>query len=211
MTSMVLGKPASGLGITTGPVEPVTSLIPACLAGEPAARERLARWCLARVNRTIYLGCGCGADKDDLVQITISKVFERLDTFRGDASFYVWLDRIAINVVRDHLRKKRHLFFVADPERHAVLEDESPNAPDREIDRYRLIQRLSHHFMALAPKYRIPLVLMLAHNYQIPEIAGMLDISCEAAKKRIQRGRAQLIARLERDPVCRSEVMEFAP
>src|SRR6202789_2119621 len=40
------------------------------------------------------------ADAEDLVQDTFLKAYRGLLSFRGDASFYSWLHRIAINVAR---------------------------------------------------------------------------------------------------------------
>ncbi len=183
-------------------VEPAVSLIPACLAGDRKARETLARWCLEKVRRTVLLTHGFGPDADDLVQIAIARVFSNLDTYRGDSKFYTWVDRITVNVVRDHLRNRRARRVwevITDKE----LERAAPGGePDSEYEVHQLMERLAGHFAALKIKHRLPIVLSLAHGYTAPEIATMLDIGLETAKKRIQRGRRELIRRLKRDPHC---------
>jgi RNA polymerase sigma-70 factor (ECF subfamily) len=208
--SMSRNTPVEPFQAQPAATEPTAALVPACVAGDREARERLARFCLPRVRRTVMLSYGHGADTDDLVQIAIARVFAKLDTFRGSASFYVWVDRITINIVRDHFRRRRFVFSYDEEsdvtaERAGSHDDE----PDREFERYRLMEKLAAHFAAIKPKRRMPLVLAVAHSYTVPEIAAMLDISCDAAKKRLQRGRKELIGRLKRDPYCREVLSEM--
>lgn len=46
-------------------------------------------------------------DADDCLQNTFIKVWNALETFRGDSSLYTWLYRIATNETVTFLRKKR--------------------------------------------------------------------------------------------------------
>lgn len=190
-------------------IEPPAALVPACVAGDRAARERLARWCLPRVRRTVMLSYGYGADTDDLTQIAVARIFARLGTFRGEASFYVWVDRVTINVVRDHFRRRRFVLPWNDGLDPSDVPAAANVGPDRELERYRLMERLAHHFGAIKSKRRIPLMLAVVHRYSVPEIAAMLDITRDAAKKRVQRGRRELIARLKKDPYCRDALSEM--
>ena len=190
-------------------IEPPAALVPRCVAGDRAAKERLARWCLPRVRRTVMLSYGYGADTDDLTQIAVARVFAKLHTFRGDASFYAWVDRVTINTVRDHFRKRRFVLPWNDGIDRADEHNGGHAEPDHELDCYRLMERLAHHFSAIKPKRRIPLMLAVVHSYTVPEIAAMLDITCDAAKKRVQRGRRELIGRLKKDPYCREALSEM--
>jgi RNA polymerase sigma-70 factor (ECF subfamily) len=190
-------------------IEPPAALVPRCVAGDRAARERLARWCLPRVRRTVMLSYGYGADTDDLTQIAVARIFSKLGTFRGEASFYAWVDRVTINTVRDHFRRRRYVLPWTDGVDRADERAATAAEPDQELERYRLMERLSEHFAAIGAKRRIPLMLAVAHGYTVPEIAAMLDITRDAAKKRVQRGRRELIARLKKDPFCREALSEM--
>ena len=51
-------------------------------------------------------------DSEDLTQHTFIKVWQQLDTFRGDSAFFMWVYRIAINlaknfVVSSNFKKQR--------------------------------------------------------------------------------------------------------
>jgi len=52
-------------------------------------------------------------DADDLVQETFIKVWQALETFRGDAQLFTWLYRIATNESLNFLNKKRRRFFLS--------------------------------------------------------------------------------------------------
>ncbi len=46
-------------------------------------------------------------DADDAVQDVFVRVYEKLKDFRGEANFYTWLYRVAMNVSLNALRRKR--------------------------------------------------------------------------------------------------------
>ena len=179
----------------------VGGLVGASVAGDAKAQEALARWCLPRVRRTVLLTCGAGPDVDDLVQISMARIITKLHSFRGEASFFVWADRITVNVVRGHFRKQSWLRArIFDYWTAQQLVEEAPERPDRCCERSRLLDLLAQELGKLKPDQRLPLVLHMLHGYTVPEISAMLEISFEATKKRLQRGRKSLMIRLRRDP-----------
>ena len=186
-------------------------LIPACLEGDAAAREKLARWCLPKIRRTVLLAYGNGPDAEDLVQTAVVRVFDRLSSFRGDSGFYAWVDRITVNLMKDYFRSRKSRST------WEITMDAPPDAPcgrrepDRAVETTRLLEHLSEHLTAIAVQRRLPVVLALAHGYTVPEIAKVLDISSEAAKKRLQRGRMELLTRLKGDPRFSGQMSELLP
>ena len=188
-------------------------LIPACLEGDTEAREKLARWCLPKIRRTVLLAYGNGPDADDLVQIAVVRVFDRLGSFRGDSGFYAWVDRITINLMRDYFRsrKSRTAWEVSMDSPPEVACGYLYRGPDRVVETTRLLEHLAEHLTAVSVQRRLPVVLALAHGYTVPEIAKVLDISTEAAKKRLQRGRLELLTRLRGDPRFCGQMSELLP
>ena len=183
------------------------ALLEACRGDDPAALDALARQCLPRVRRTVLLARG-GDEAEDIVQIAMSRIFSKHSTFRGEASFFVWVDRIAINATRDSYKKKR-LILLADPDAVPERLDHGASRPDVELARQRLFARLSEHFHAIKASWRLPLVLSLLQGYSVPEIAAILDLSLDTAKMRLRRGRRDLLARLKRDPQCGEALKEL--
>jgi RNA polymerase sigma factor (sigma-70 family) len=190
----------------------VLDLVSQTAAGSRTAADALARWCLPRVRRTVLASVGAGPEGDDLVQNVMAQVLTKLHTFRGDASFYVWVDRITVNEVRGHYRRRRfRMTRLSDYSKEAGFRtNAAAPMPSEEVDRSRLMARLSNHIQRLKPAQRLPVVLSLVHGYTAPEIAAMLDLSFEATKKQIQRGKQDLQERVRRDPACRSLLPEGA-
>ncbi len=186
------------------PVRPdgVIDLVDASRRGDARAREALARWCLPRIRRTIWLAVGPTPDADDLTQTVIARVFAHLEGYRAEARFHVWVDRIAVNAVRDHYRARARARLL--PYDDGRPQDEPAPRPDDQAERQRLLERLAGHLATLPPQQRLPLVLRHVHGYTVPEIAAMLEISFEAARKRLHRGRRDLRQRLDTDPYWRA-------
>lgn len=197
-------------GTSSGQESPTPeSLHAAAVSGDAEAREALARVCLPRVRRLVQLSVAAGPDVEDVAQTAMARVFVSLESFRGDARFLVWVDRVTANVIKDHYRRKRWAVFQLFDEDVASGHWREPERPDQEMQRHRVLESLSKHMARLRPRLRLPLVLSLVHGYTVPEIAGMLDIGREATKKRLLRGRRDLLKRVMRDPVCREACKEL--
>lgn len=69
------------------------------------------------------------ADAEDVVQETFIRAYGALSYFRGDAAFYSWLHRIAVNSAKTAvaLRVRQSSFMVANGS--AAIADDSPEAP----------------------------------------------------------------------------------
>lgn len=136
----------------------VEALVAAAVAGDRGAREALARRCRPRVRRTVYLAVGPGPDVEDLTQATLTQVFRNLDRFRGEASFWVWVDRIATNEVRMHFRRRGWRQSLRYEEDRADHQQGGPG-PDERAAQQRSVRRLARHLATLRPTLRLPLVL----------------------------------------------------
>lgn len=182
----------------------IGGLVVRSLAGDQGAREQLVRRCIPRVQRTVLLSCGATDDLDDLVQTVMIRVLTKLDSFRGEASFLVWVDRITINEIRSHYRKRRLTLQRLLAYRHepGSGEDRRAPCPEAKLREKLMLERLAHHLAKLKPNQRLPVVLHTLHGYTTPEISAMLEVPVETTKKRLQRGRQGLKRRLQRDPAC---------
>jgi RNA polymerase sigma-70 factor (ECF subfamily) len=175
-------------------------LLARSIAGDRASREELARACLSRVRRTVFLSVPRPAEADDIAQTALSRIFATLNGFRGDAKLTTWIDRITVNAIRDHFRRRSILAAL----HFAGVGDLEPapksSEPDAGWQRRRLAESLRRHLLRIRPPKRIALMLSVAYGYTVNEIAAMTDCSVETAKKRLQHGRRELISRVRRDP-----------
>jgi RNA polymerase sigma-70 factor (ECF subfamily) len=183
-------------------------LLARSLAGDRASREELARACLARVRRTVFLAVQRSSDADDVVQNAMSRIFAALPGYRADAKLSTWIDRISINAVRDYFRRKpilTALLFSGQSELEPASES---TAPDVGWEQRRLAESLRRQLQRIRPHKRIALMLSVAYGYSVNEIAVMTDCSVETAKKRLQHGRQELMSRVRKDPYLLSVLKE---
>ncbi len=168
-------------------------------AGDRAAKEELARICLARIRRTVFLVSSGGQDLDDIVQTALIRVFKKLHTVRNPASFFSWLDKITINTTREHYRRRplEKLFSLTkEPD---VLPAEGITDPSQQLENRRLLEQITVHLHGIRVKKRTALVLSIVYGYSVSEIAQLTGCSKETAKKRLQHGRREMMAKVRRD------------
>ena len=161
-------------------------------AGDTRAFERLYHRHVARV-----LGLARRMIGDDLAgevtQDVFVRVWQKLDTFRGDAAFGTWLYRVAVNVIlgrRKKLGKRRDRFVGAGEE---VLKHMStrPRSGETRVDFEAAIQELPEGA-------REVFVLHDVEGYKHREIADLLDISEGTSKSQLHRARMILREHLDR-------------
>ena len=153
-------------------------LVAAVLAdGDEAAFRRLYRRHTPRLyNFLLHMLGGSRRDAEDVAQETWVRAVERLDSFRGEASFGTWLTGVGVNMARNHLRRlsRRDEVTLERLPEPAVR----PPAPDAAIDLERAI--------ALLPDgYRTVLVLHDVEGWRHREIAAALGISDGTSKSQL--------------------------
>ena len=190
------------------PATPDPALIQACRKKDRTALETVFRAHLPTLERFVAHLVGSRADSEDLVQDTLVTAIAAFPGFRGDASVASWLNGIAVNVVRRHLRQpglRRHFPLDLVP---APAEPVDPAAPpDGVADGRRWVERVHAHLSAIGPERRIAFILHVVEGRSIEEIAQIVGASRMAVKSRIFWARRGLMARVRRDPALR----ELAP
>jgi RNA polymerase sigma-70 factor (ECF subfamily) len=147
-----------------------------------------------------YRLTGSAADADDLVQETFLRALERPPA-RTDEPWKPWLVRVAVNLGRDALRKRRRLAYVG-PWLPSPIEIEEP-IPSFEIageggteGRYDLLESVSFAFLlaleALTPQQRAVLLLRDVFDYSVEETADALALSASNVKTTHHRARRAL-------------------
>jgi RNA polymerase sigma-70 factor (ECF subfamily) len=125
-------------------------------------------------------------DADDMTQEVFVRVWEKLDTFRGDAAFGTWLHRVAVNLIltRARSRRRRGAWIVDDVE--AVESASTGPAPAwASMDLEAALARLPHGA-------RQVFVLHDVEGYRHEEIAEMLEMAVGTSKSQLHRARMLL-------------------
>ena len=139
------------------------------------------------------------ADRDeaaDAAQDTFIRAYRHLKKFRGDCAFGSWVSRIAINVSRDALKKKRKR-----PRDFSSLEREDGPEFDPPDPARAAPEALARHERQLAVRralarvpetYRTALILFDLQGRSYEECADVLQVPVGTIKSRLSRARAAL-------------------
>jgi RNA polymerase sigma-70 factor (ECF subfamily) len=106
----------------------------------------------------------------DISQMVFLKAFEGLPRFMMASSFKTWLYRIAINAVKDHLRRRR---AGADNGIVEHLPDPAPSQSQR-LEDVRYVQHLRQAIDQLPEKQRLTLQLRIYEEMDYKEIAAIM-------------------------------------
>src|SRR5215471_13349153 len=147
-----------------------------------------------------YRMTGNAADADDLVQETFVKAIEK-PPLRTDEPLRPWLLRVAMNLSRDLLRRRKRQRYVGPWLPSPVpIDEESPasyeppaSSEDSPVARYDLKESVSFAFLlaleALTPSQRAVLLLCYFFDSSTTETADALDMSEANIKVTLHRAR----------------------
>ena len=175
-------------------------LIRQCLSGRTDAFGELVVRYQDRLYNTLVYVTGSADEARDVSQDAFVHAFTKLKSFRGNAAFYSWLFRIAMNAAVSLKRKKR----VASVSLDAVREHSGREPPDTRQDnqpshslesaeRQKIVQDA---LSSLSEEYRTVLVLKEIEGLKYEEIAEIVDCPIGTVRSRIHRGRIELREKL---------------
>lgn len=169
------------------------------LAGdETAFRElfdgafpKLYRFALARLD-------GNRDEATEAVQQTFCKAFERLDSYRGEASLFGWMCQICRNVIADGARlRQREMAHVTlledDAAIRGILESvAAPHAdePERQASRGEVVRLIQAALDALPNRYGDVLEWKYVDGLSVKQIAQRLGVGPKAAESLLTRARS---------------------
>ena len=141
-----------------------------------------------------YRMTGSATDADDIVQDTFVKALERPPKDM-EAPIRPWLVKVAMNLSRDHLRRRRRREYVGPWLPSPVLTDgdDPVSTEDSPGVRYDLTESVTLAFLlaleALTPAQRAVLLLRDVFDYSTTETADALDMSEANIKFTLHRAR----------------------
>lgn len=136
---------------------------------------------------------------DDLFQETMLTAWRNLERFDRSRPFGPWLRGIAGKLVLAQRRRAAHGLRLCDEEILEVIDarlDQVARQPGDTFDEK--LDALRNCLQALPEPYHTPIQLRYQEELSPPDIAQRLGIPGETLKKRLQRGRAQLLECLQR-------------
>lgn len=158
-------------------------VVRAAAAGDRRAFETLYRRHVDRVHGAVLRLAGYDhARAEDLVQEAFVRAWQKLDTFRQDASFGTWMYRLAVNTALMSLRARN-----ADPV--TILDDE--HLPEHGDTPFCPAERdeLERAIATLPPRARAVLVLHDVEGWKHEEIGIELGMAVGSSKAQLHRAR----------------------
>jgi RNA polymerase sigma-70 factor (ECF subfamily) len=161
-------------------------------SGDAGAFERVYAQHVARVHGLARRMAGPEA-ADELTQDVFVRAWQKLGTFRGDASFGTWLHRLAVNVIIERFRSlgTQRDRFIADGDEALQRMPAVRRTGDFRMDFDAALERLPH-------AAREVFVLHDVEGYKHHEIGTLLGISPGTSKSQLHRARMLMRGHLER-------------
>lgn len=143
-------------------------------------------------------------DAEEVLQEIFLKVFEKLDTFRGEAAFSSWLYRVALNSAFMKLREKKGTITVPLEEVLHDIEDTDitsgsdwPGGPDAEVATEEVMNIIGEAIEKMPEDFRAVMILRDIEGFSNEEAGELLDLSVSAVKSRLHRARLFLRKKLD--------------
>lgn len=132
---------------------------------------------------------GSPADAADLTQETFLRAWLNLDKYDQERKFFTWLYTLALNLIRNHLRKAARLGPTAGvlPDRPPVEEAVAAN-PVQALDARRQGRDIQAVLQRLPLEQREALLLRFFQDVSFEDIAVILGVGVSCAKMRVRRG-----------------------
>lgn len=178
--------------------------------GDRDAQQALLLQHMPRARRTIARLVGATHEVEDLLQTACIEVLRSLPRFKGDASFALWMDRIATHVVYKHFRSNdRRRRRVREAAQVDMGGPAPADDPGKQVEVRRAYTQLRRLLEGLNPDRRMIFLLVSIDGRTLEEAAALLGIRLPAAKSRYLRARRQ-VDRLLMDHPALLEVLDRA-
>ena len=170
--------------------------------GDRAAFDLLVRKYQHRIAALISRYVHDWSECQDVAQDTFIRAYRAIGTFRGDAQFYTWLYRIAVNTAKNHLVASRRRPPTDDVDAEDAVNFGSgerlrDNAtPEHELLRDEIQRSVSDTVAALPDELRMAITLREVDGLTYEEIAERMQCPIGTVRSRIFRAREAIDQKL---------------
>ena len=138
------------------------------------------------------------SEAQDVAQESFIKAYRALPDFRGEAAFYTWLYRIAINTAKNHLasRTRRYFNYHVDIQDAEDIESapqlQGMETPERQLLNQEIVDTIHSTIEKLPEEMRTAIMLREFEDMSYEEIANITEMPLGTIKTRIFRARSIL-------------------
>ena len=139
-------------------------------------------------------------DSEDLVQQTFMKVWDQINSFRGDSAFFTWVYRIAINLAKNFVAsanyRKQSLNSSID---EFEMDFSSFNDVESLLIHDESLKKISNYVDTLPESLKTSFILREESGKTYEEISEMTDTPIGTVRSRIFRARELVIDFIKKD------------
>ena len=162
--------------------------------GDEGAFKFLMTKYYPRVYASLFAFTKSREDSEDLTQLTFIKVWQKINSFRGDSAFFTWVYRIAINLAKNHFAssasKKDKVNISSDD-----LEIDIPSYENPEISlmHKQSLQNIQSYVKTLPESLKTAFTLREVDGKSYEEISVITNTPIGTVRSRIFRARESII------------------
>ena len=153
-----------------------------------------------RVYASIFSFIKSKEDSEDLSQQTFIKVWQQLDTFRGDSAFFTWVYRIAINLAKNFVNSsgfKKQKINTSIQE--AEIDISSFDDIESAVIHNESLEEISYFIDSLPESLKTAFVLRESEGKSYDEIAAITETPIGTVRSRIFRARESIVDFIEKE------------
>ena len=153
-----------------------------------------------RVYASIFSFIKSKEDSEDLSQQTFIKVWQQLDSFRGDSAFFTWVYRIAINLAKNFVtssgfKKQKINTSIEDTE----IDISSFNDIESTVIHDESLEEISDYIDTLPESLKTAFVLREVEGKSYEDIAIITQTPIGTVRSRIFRARESIVEFIEKE------------
>jgi len=175
-----------------------TRVIARCLKGDLNVYGDLVDRYSARVINMALMMVGDRHEAEDIAQDAFVRAYRALSGFRGRARFSSWLYQIALNLCRDHLKRRSRAGApvpVEDGTLEGLHSGDDDATPDSIVEA-ELSETMRREIARLPYLYREAFVLRHLQGMDYEEVSAITRVSADTVRVRAYRARELLRERL---------------
>ena len=153
-----------------------------------------------RVYASIFSFIKSKEDSEDLSQQTFIKVWQQLDSFRGDSAFFTWVYRIAINLAKNFVtssgfKKQKINTSIEDTE----IDISSFNDIESTVIHDESLEDINDYIDTLPESLKTAFVLREVEGKSYEDIATITQTPIGTVRSRIFRARESIVEFIEKE------------
>jgi RNA polymerase sigma-70 factor, ECF subfamily len=166
-------------------------LVKASLEGDKRAFGEIVNHYQGMVARTVKGMLGDSVFAEDIGQEVFINLFYSLRDFRGEAKLSTYIQRIAVNLTLNEIKRRKRFFSIFSQKGNNEMH-EFEIADHNTEERKEASEIVNKALQAMDPKFRIIVTMRMLQGYSTKETAEILDLPIGTVLSRLSRAQEQL-------------------